>query len=45
MLNDMKLLENLKNYDITTCKFDMAQRAKKYLGDMKKETKLDGAEL
>ena len=45
MLGDMKMLDTLKSYDITTCTREMAQRAKKYITDFKKEAKLDGNEL
>jgi len=45
MLGDMKMLDNLKNYDITTCTRDQAARAKKVIAELKSVAKCDGAEL
>jgi hypothetical protein len=45
MLNDMKLLEKLKTYDVGKCKADQAQRGKALINAMKKEYKLDIEEL
>lgn len=37
MLNDMKLLEKLKTYDITKCRSDQADRGKKLIKTLMKE--------
>jgi dynein heavy chain len=45
LLGDMQLLANLKEYDVAKTKTDQANRAKKKLQTLEKETGLTGSEL
>jgi dynein heavy chain, axonemal len=45
LLGDMQLLQNLKEYDVAKTKSDQANRAKKKLAVLEKETGLTGSEL
>lgn len=45
MLNDMKLLDKLVNYDITKCRADQAERGKKLIRTLSKEYNMPLDEL
>jgi len=45
MLGDMKLLENLKNYEIGKAKSDQSNRAKTLLKNLRKEHGCEGDDL
>ena len=45
LLGDMQCLQNLKEYEVSKTKTDQANRAKRKLKEMEKETGLTGADL